>query len=88
MSKGIPGVGLSQTLSLVGFLFVAVVLSILGYRLTPPGGPPTVRARLLQRTAPVREVQPAHLVLITIDGLRTDRRSCPPRLLRFPRMPR
>ena len=73
MNARFPSFRLDQALGLIGFLFVAGVLLVLGYRLTPPGGPPTVRSRLLQRTTLAEAPRPANLVLITIDGLRLDR---------------
>jgi tetratricopeptide (TPR) repeat protein len=73
MSKWIPGFGLSQGLTALVFLFVAGLLSVLGYRLWPPGGPPTVRSRFLLRAIRPEEPRGANLVLITIDGLRADR---------------
>ncbi len=73
MNRSFGGFGLAQIFSLIGLLFVAGVLSVLGYRLTPPGGPPTVRSRLLPRRPDPAALRPANLVLITIDGLRADR---------------
>ena len=73
MISRVPSFRLNQMLGLIGFLFVAGVLSALGYRLTPPGGPPSVRSRLLQRTVLAEPLRPANLLLITIDGLRLDR---------------
>lgn len=62
---------LMQVWGLVSFLFVAALLGLLAWRLTPPGGPPLKRPRpgLVRSQVP----EEASLVLITVDGLRTDR---------------
>ncbi|HZM70210.1 MAG TPA: sulfatase-like hydrolase/transferase [Candidatus Cryosericum sp.] len=62
---------LMQVWGLVSFLFVAALLGLLAWRLTPPGGPPLKRPRpgLVRSQIP----EEASLVLITLDGLRTDR---------------
>jgi arylsulfatase A-like enzyme/Flp pilus assembly protein TadD len=61
----------AQALALLAFLSVAALLGLLAWRLTPPEGPPLQRARrsLVRGAVP----DDACLVLITIDGLRTDR---------------
>jgi arylsulfatase A-like enzyme len=73
MSKRVRGFGLYQGLTILGFLFVAGLLSVLGYRLTPPGGVPTAGSRFLLRAIRPEKPLGANLVLITVDGLRADR---------------
>ena len=62
---------LVQAGGIAAFLFVSGLLGLLAWRLTPPGGPPIQRPRpgLVRSQVP----EEASLVLITIDGLRTDR---------------
>ena len=62
---------LGQMFSILAFLFVAALLAVLGYRLTPPDGTPVARVRF--GSAGRAPVEKANLALVTIDGLRADR---------------